>query len=474
MIGELSDQDLLLAGAIIYWCEGGKAKPHSGRNRVEMINSDPMVIELFLRFLAVAGVEGDRLRFQIQIHETADLEGAQRFWSELVGVEAGQFNRTGIKPVSRQTNRKNTGADYRGCLRIGVLRSAELYHQIAGWAHVAMSAAARGLRDDFGETRLMNDGAIVPSARLAPEDVDSGGLPDEARALRRRAVELRRAGWSRAAIGRALNLRDGAILGQLLRGEPPATEWLERASAWERIEEQAHELRAQGWGYRRISDRLAVPRWQVQAWLRESEEPGSPQAPEEDIRVEAMRKYWKERTARSGIESRLVSEAAAEQIGEMGLREILMAGALAYWCEGAKDKPYRLYERVRFINSDPLLVRAFLGFLRAAEVDRSRWSLRLHIHESGDLERARDFWMQETGLPRSAFAKDRIKRHVPKIVYSEERQQEYHGCLEVDVAKSADLYRRVEGWAIGAMVGERRAEERWREAAGTDPPTGTR
>ena len=53
-------------------------------------------------------------------------------------------------------------------------------------------------------------------------------------------------------------------------------------------------------------------------------------------------------------------------------REILIAGAIAYWCEGAKSKAHRRQERVVFINSDPGLIKFFLqlsgrGRCRAAE-----------------------------------------------------------------------------------------------------------
>jgi len=38
-----------------------------------------------------------------------------------------------------RTVRKNTGADYHGCLRVDVLRGASLYRKIEGWAAAAMS-----------------------------------------------------------------------------------------------------------------------------------------------------------------------------------------------------------------------------------------------------------------------------------------------------------------------------------------------
>lgn len=63
-IGALSERELLIAGAIAYWCEGSKNKPYRRHaNRVIFINSDPGLILFFLRFLALAGISTDRLIF---------------------------------------------------------------------------------------------------------------------------------------------------------------------------------------------------------------------------------------------------------------------------------------------------------------------------------------------------------------------------------------------------------------------------
>jgi hypothetical protein len=96
---------------------------------------------LFLRFLAVAGVERDRLICQLHIHESADVEAAERFWMEATGVPAEQFRRPTLKRHNPKTIRKNTGELYHGCLRIEVRRSMELYRRIEGWATAAMASS---------------------------------------------------------------------------------------------------------------------------------------------------------------------------------------------------------------------------------------------------------------------------------------------------------------------------------------------
>jgi hypothetical protein len=138
-IGTLSDRETLIAGAIAYWREGAKSKPHKRVHRVCFINSDPLLIGFFLHFLDLAGIGRDRLVFRIYIHENAGAEAAQRFWLETTGAQPRQFRSTVLKRHNPKTIRKNVGADYHGCLSIGVLQSAELCRRIAGWVDAAMA-----------------------------------------------------------------------------------------------------------------------------------------------------------------------------------------------------------------------------------------------------------------------------------------------------------------------------------------------
>lgn len=133
-IGELTDREILIAGAIAYWCEGTKSKPYRpGGDRVIFMNSDPGLVRFFLRFVDVAGINRGDLIFKVHIHESGDVEGAQRFWAEVTGAPADQFGRPLLKRHNPKTVRKNTGERYHGCLRIEVRRSGEFYRRIEGW-----------------------------------------------------------------------------------------------------------------------------------------------------------------------------------------------------------------------------------------------------------------------------------------------------------------------------------------------------
>ncbi|KAA0930774.1 hypothetical protein [Streptomyces apricus] len=140
-VGRMSDRELFLVGVALYWAEGSKSKPHNPQERVTLINSDPRVIEVFMAWLRLVGVTADQMRFHVHIHETGDVEGAERFWADLVGADAAAFGKTTLKKHNPRTNRKNTGEDYRGCLVVRVSKSADLYRRIEGsWYGIVLSA----------------------------------------------------------------------------------------------------------------------------------------------------------------------------------------------------------------------------------------------------------------------------------------------------------------------------------------------
>jgi transposase len=132
-VGELSDREVMMLGALCYGCEGTKAKPwEPNRCRVTFINSDPGLILLFLRFLELAGEERGRLLYRIHIHESADVRAAERWWADLVGVPVEQFAKPTLKTHNPSTVRLNVGDSYRGCLIVRAPRSRELYWRIEG------------------------------------------------------------------------------------------------------------------------------------------------------------------------------------------------------------------------------------------------------------------------------------------------------------------------------------------------------
>ncbi|MFF8638647.1 hypothetical protein ACF052_31085 [Streptomyces pilosus] len=140
-VGDLSPRELFLIGVGLYWAEGSKDKPYDRRESVTFVNSDPGMIKVYLAWLDLLGVERERLRFTVMIHENADVTGAEQYWAELVGAGRSAFNKTTLKRHNPKTVRKNVGESYRGCLVIKVLKGADLYRRIEGsWYGIVLGA----------------------------------------------------------------------------------------------------------------------------------------------------------------------------------------------------------------------------------------------------------------------------------------------------------------------------------------------
>jgi uncharacterized protein YerC len=137
-VGDLSDRELELIAITAYWCEGSKDKAYSRRERVTFINSDPGLIAVFLRWLRAIGVPEQDLQPGVSIHVSADVRGAEEFWSRHIGISLDRFSPPNLKKHNPRTVRKNTGDDYYGCLIIRVRQSRVLYQRIAGaWQGIA-------------------------------------------------------------------------------------------------------------------------------------------------------------------------------------------------------------------------------------------------------------------------------------------------------------------------------------------------
>jgi hypothetical protein len=267
---------------------------------------------------------------------------------------------------------------------------------------------------------------------------------------REQAITLRRAGRSRREIKELVGFTSNAQLNDALKGEPPPA-WTLRPRAKDELRARARELREQGLDYDRIAAKLGVAKSSVSLWVRDLPRPERLSYEECRKRgAEGVRRYWaKERPIREA-QREAVRAAAAAEIDALTDREILIAGAIAYWCEGAKNKPYLRQDRVIFTNSDPMLITFFMRFLEVAGISPDRLIYRVHIHESADVEAALKFWLRVTGARSDQFRRASLKRHNP-VTVRKNIGDSYHGCLRVDVRASADLYRKIEGWSEAIM-----------------------
>ena len=169
-----------------------------------------------------------------------------------------------------------------------------------------------------------------------------------------RAVQLRLAGLSRSQIADALGLRSGGqSLTSWLRGVPPPA-WPHRPRAKDDLRETAVAMRAEGRSYREIRHVVGVSKSTLSLWLRD--------VPLTEEQRQALTLRGPEATSARAMENRalaarraLVLAQARRQIAELSQSELFVAGVVAYWAEGTKNKPGRHGQSVKSMNSDPTI-----------------------------------------------------------------------------------------------------------------------
>ncbi len=287
--------------------------------------------------------------------------------------------------------------------------------------------------------------------------------------LREQAIALRRAGKSRREIQQILQIRSNQTLNEALRGEPPP-EWTLRPNAKDDLRAKARRLRVEGWKYDRIAAELAVSKSSVSLWVRDLPRPERlTYRASRERQAAGVARYWREERERRETARAAISAASADEIGSLTDRELVIAGAIAYWCDGAKNKPYRRTDRIDFINSDPRMITFFLRFLQTAGVQQQDLLFQISIHESADVPAAARFWLDLTGCDASQFWQPQLKRHNPGTS-RKNTGSDYRGCLRIQVRRSIALYRQVEGWASAVMaVDQPSADGAGQRGSGPEP-----
>lgn len=97
--------------SFLYWCEGAKLNS----NHVRFINSDPNMIQVFLKLLRTSfKLDERKFRALIHLHDYHDEKKQKKFWAEITKIPLLQFNKSYHKPNTKKRIRDN----YPGCLAI--------------------------------------------------------------------------------------------------------------------------------------------------------------------------------------------------------------------------------------------------------------------------------------------------------------------------------------------------------------------
>ncbi len=125
-----ADKKLKMAGIMLYWAEGYKNFKNNRGAMIDLANSDPRMIEVFLQFLRkICGIKEDKLRVQLYCYFNQNTDLLKKYWSELTKIPVNQF----IKPYIREDFKE----EKIGKMRYGLVHirysDKKLFLQIKKW-----------------------------------------------------------------------------------------------------------------------------------------------------------------------------------------------------------------------------------------------------------------------------------------------------------------------------------------------------
>lgn len=101
-IGKLTQRELFLVGAALYWAEGLKKD-----RRITLVNSDPEMIILFIRWLKeclCVNIEDIYCHVSINQDHQFRINEVQNYWSKITGIPLSGFTKPSYKKVYENFN----------------------------------------------------------------------------------------------------------------------------------------------------------------------------------------------------------------------------------------------------------------------------------------------------------------------------------------------------------------------------------
>lgn len=114
LISSLNKKERLLIAACLYWGEGTKTE-------LNLTNTDPDLIRVFISCLKELGIAKDKLRITIRIYEDINKNEAIEYWAKVIGIQKSQ-----ILGVNILKGKKGGKLKY-GMCRVRISRSAPYF-----------------------------------------------------------------------------------------------------------------------------------------------------------------------------------------------------------------------------------------------------------------------------------------------------------------------------------------------------------
>ena len=191
----------------------------------------------------------------------------------------------------------------------------------------------------------------------------------------------------------------------------------------------AIELRKKGYSLFEIANKLNIAKSTSSLWLRNIELNTKARNRIEERRSLARSKAGQ--TVKNRVKHRrnrldVISKELISKLNITNNSQLCkLLCSFLYWGEGNKTG-----YRVGFINSDPIMIGAFIKlFRRSFILNESKFRALVHLHEYHDETEIKKYWSKITNIPLSQFTKSYLKPHTGKII-----RQGYKGTLRITYA----------------------------------------
>ena len=160
-VPRLTQEELWLAGVMLYWAEGSK------KQNVTFSNSDASAVCLMMKwFREICHVPEGRFRLRLHLHSGQDEASMKAFWSGITGLPLSQFGKSYVKKEGTG-HRKNTL--YMGTIQVRVSNS-NLLHTIQAWIEGISEKISGSLAQSVEQLPLKEK--VTGSIPVRPNDLD--------------------------------------------------------------------------------------------------------------------------------------------------------------------------------------------------------------------------------------------------------------------------------------------------------------
>ena len=184
--------------------------------------------------------------------------------------------------------------------------------------------------------------------------------------------------------------------------------------------------RKEGLSLKEISVKFSISKSTASLWLRDIKLDKKAQ---KRLKKRKLLGYYKTQLTRQRKRKKLFNKLNREAFIQTNKIKFdknyyLLLCAVFYWAEGTHSCDTVL----KFINSEPLLIKTFLKLLRNSfTIDNKKFRALLHLHEYHNEQKQKEYWSKITGIPLSQFYRSYLKPHTKKRI-----RDNYPGCIAIN------------------------------------------